>query len=650
VLRGRRTECTTLDHLVQAVRDGQSRVLVLRGEPGVGKTALLQHVLERSSGCRVARAVGVQSEMELPFAALHQLCATMLDRLERLPEPQRDALGTAFGLSGGGPPERFLVGLAVLSLFSDAAEERPLVCLIDDAQWLDQASAQTLAFVARRLFAESVAMVFATRERHEKLAGLPDMVVEGLPAADARELLRSVVPGPIDEQILDRIVAETAGNPLALLELPRGLTRANLTAASRLPDAFGLPGRIEESFQRRLATLPPDTQRLMLVAAAEPVGESMRVWRAAGRLGIGPDAATSAAEANLVEIGRRVRFRHPLVRSAVYLGASADELREVHAALADVTDPETDPDRRAWHRAQAARGPDEEVAAELERSAGRAQARGGLAAASALLEKATRLTPDRAHRVERALAAAQAKLGAGEPDAAVQLLASLEVEPLNPLQRGRLDLLRAEIEFASSRGSDAPPLLLEAAKALAPLDPELARETYLEAISAALFAGRLGRGGGPRMAAQAARSAPAPRQPASPADLLLDGLALRLTEGRSAGQAALKQALRGFCSDAQQRCWPWLSCVAAADLWDDESWHVLSSHNVEVGRRTGALNDLPLASTRAVSWICSAAISRRPRRSSRKLMRRPRRREARARRTGRLRLRRGRGLRLGQPS
>jgi AAA ATPase domain len=495
-LRGRRREREVLDELLAAVRSGQSRALVVLGEPGVGKTALMQYALESVSAYRVARAVGVESEMELAFAALHQLCAPMLDRLERLPGPQREALATAFGLSSGDAPDRFLVGLAALGLLSEVAHEQPLLCFVDDAQWLDRASAQTLAFVARRLYAESVGVVFATREPSEELRGLPELHVQGLRNGEARELLASAVHGPLDERVRDRIVAETRGNPLALLELPRGLSQAELAGGFGLPDAPALSGRIEESFQRQLAELEPSTQLLLLVAAAEPLGDPMLVWRAAEQLGIAPDVAPPAAAAGLAEFGGRVRFRHPLVRSAVYRAASPTERKSVHAALAEATDPKVDPDRRAWHRAQAATGPDEDVAADLERSAERAQRRGGLAAAAAFLERATLLTSEPTRRSERALAAAQAMHQAGGPDAALRLLAMAEAGPLDELQRARADVLRAQIAFATSRGGDAPPLLLKAARRLEPLDARRARDTHLDALSAALFVGRLTTDGG----------------------------------------------------------------------------------------------------------------------------------------------------------
>ena len=457
-LLGRRSECETLDRLLRDVRSGQSRVLVLRGEAGIGKTALLEYVVEQASGCRILRAAGVQSEMELAFAGLHQLCAPMLDRLERLPGPQREALGAAFGLSAGPPPDRFLVGLAVLGLLSEVAEDRPLVCAIDDAQWLDRESAQALGFVARRLLAERVALVFAVREPSEldAVAGLPDLVVTGLDDRDARALLDSAIRGRLDERVRDRLVAETRGNPLALLELPRGSTPAELAGGFGLATAVSLAHRIERSFLRRFESLPPESQQLVLTAAAEPVGDVTLLWRAAERLGIGAEAVGPAQATELIALGARVRFRHPLVRSAVYRAAPVHERQEVHRALAEATDPETDPDRRAWHRAHAAAGLDEAVADELERSADRAQRRGGVAAAAAFLQRAAELTPDPARRGARALAAAQAKLQAGSREAAEELLATAELTPLDELQRARLWRLRAQIAFVFGRGPDAP--------------------------------------------------------------------------------------------------------------------------------------------------------------------------------------------------
>jgi DNA-binding CsgD family transcriptional regulator len=600
-LRGRDEECEVLDRLLAGVRAGESQVLVIRGEAGMGKTVLLHYVAERASGCRVARAAGVESEMELAFAGLHQLSAPFLDRLERLPEPQRDALATAFGLSAGEPPDRFLVGLAVISLLADVAEEAPLVCLVDDAHWLDQVSAQTLAFVARRLLAERVALLFAVREpsnAHE-LAGLEELVVGGLSESHACALLDSAISGPVDERVRDRIVAETRGNPLALLEMPRGMTAGELAFGFGLPDSMPMAGRIEDGFLRRLEPLPAQTRRLLLAAAVEPVGDLALLWRAAERLGVGADAAASAEAAGLIELGARVRFRHPLVRSAACRAADVHALQEVHRALGEVTDADLDPDRRAWHRAHAAVGPDEEVAGELERSADRAQTRGGLAAAAALLEEAARLTLDPALRAQRALAAAQAKHEAGAPDSALALLAMAEAGPFDALQRARVDLLRAEIVFASRRGNDAPPLLLKAGKQLEPLDIGLARETYLDAFTAAVLVGRLSHGADVVEVARAARVAPAPSaQPRAP-DLLLDGLSLLVTDGREAATPLLKQALSAFrgedVSTEEGLRWLWLAGRVAQDLWDDESWEVLCTLHVRLARRAGALTVLPIA-------------------------------------------------------
>ena len=448
-----------LDQLVASVRAGLSQALVLRGEAGIGKSALLDYLVQHAPGCGIARAGGVESEMELAYAGLQQLCAPFLDRLERLPGPQRGALGTAFGLSDGDAPDRFLVGLAVLSLLSDIAEKRPLICIVDDAQWLDGASAQALAFVARRLGAESVGLVFAVREpggeRH--LEGLPELAVRGLDDGGARELLGTVLAGPLDEQVRDRIVAETRGNPLALLELPHGRTPAELAGGFGLSGGPAVPGRIEQSYRERLGPLPPSTRLLLLVAAAEPAGDPVLVWRAAARLGIGPDAAVAAADAGLVDFGAQVRFGHPLVRSAVFRAGSPAERRRVHRALAEATDAGVDPDRRAWHCAQAAAGLDEDVAAELERSAGRARARGGLAAGAAFHERAAELTPDLRRRAQRGLLAAQGKHQAGAPDAALRLLAMAQAGPLDEHERARAQLLHAQITFAMTRGRDAPP-------------------------------------------------------------------------------------------------------------------------------------------------------------------------------------------------
>ncbi|GAA3066553.1 LuxR family transcriptional regulator [Pseudonocardia yunnanensis] len=598
-LRGRHSECVVLDRLLEAVRAGESRALVVRGEPGVGKSTLLEYVVERAPG-RVARAAGIQSEMELAFAGLHQLCTPMLDRLDRLPSPQSDALRTALGLSAGNPPDCFLVGLAVLGLLAEAADGQPLICVVDDAQWLDHASAQALAFAARRLMAESVGLVFAARTGEAaELAGLAQLVVDGLPDAEARELLRSTLRGPLDERVRDRIVAETRGNPLALLELPHGLTPAQLAGGVVVSGTDALAGQIEENYRRRLAALPAETQRLVLVAAAEPLGDPVLLWRAVSLLDISIAAAAPAASAGLLWIGRRVRFHHPLVRSASYRVASPEERRIAHRALAEATDPEADFDRRAWHAAQATAGPDENVAADLEHSAGRAQARGGLAAAAAYLERAAELTADPDRRVQRALAAARATHLAGAPDAALKLLSLAEACPLTKLQRARVDLQRAQIAFTLNRGREAPPLLLQAAKQLEQLDVELAGETYLDALLAAMFAGALAGGVSVQEAAHAARAASPTTRTSRAPDLLLEGLALRFNDGYASAAPMLKRALsafRGHGLSAQEGLrWLWHACITAAHLWDYDTWELLATRFVRTAREAGALTMLPLA-------------------------------------------------------
>jgi DNA-binding CsgD family transcriptional regulator len=601
-LTGRRAECGVLDALVGAVRAGESRALVVHGEAGAGKSALLDYLAGQAPGCRVARAVGVHSEMELAFAGLHQLCGPMLDRVETLPAPQRDALRTVFGMSEGPVPDRFLVGLAVLSLLSHVAAEQPLLGLVDDGQWLDHASATVLSFVARRLGAESVGLVFATRDPGGDLAGLPELAVGGLPEADARLLLDAVLPGPIDARVRDQIIAETRGNPLALLELPRGLTPAELAGGFGLPGAVPLEGSIEASFRRRLGVLPEQTRRLLVIGAADPSGDMALVWRAAARLGIGAEAAAPAAEAGLAEFGTRLRFRHPLVRSAAYRSAPAADRREAHRVLAEATDPRLDPDRRAWHRAQAAPGPDEGVAAELERSASRAQARGGLSAAAAFLSQAATLTLDPARRAGRALAAAQAKIQAGAFDVAAELLDLAEAGPLSDLQQAHADLARAQLAFVTSRGSDAPPLLVKAAGRLELIDPGLSRATYLDALSAAIFAGRLATpGSGVLEVAMAAGAAPPPAAAGRVPDLLLDGLAAQYNTGYSAGHPMLRQGLAAFAAampPAEELHWLWVACVGAAiRIWDDGQWDALSARHLQLARDTGTLSELPLALT-----------------------------------------------------
>jgi DNA-binding CsgD family transcriptional regulator len=596
-LRGRASECAVLDAVIADLRRGESRVLVIRGEAGVGKTALVEYLIEAAAGLRVGRAVGAESEMELAFAGLHQLCAPLLDHSRGLPGPQREALETVFGVRAGPAPDRFLVGLAVLGLLSQVSDEQPLLCVVDDAQWLDQASARTLAFVARRLGAEPVGLVFVARGVGEELGGLPELEVGGLGDRDARALLGSVVRFFLDHRVRDRIVAETRGNPLALLELPHGLTAAQLAGGFGGLQAQALSQRIERSFSARLAELPDDARLLLLVAAAEPIGDPLLLWRAAERLGIGLGAADRAQAGGLLAIRQLVTFRHPLVRSAVYRSAPARQRRDVHLALAEVTDPQAEPDRRAWHLAAAAAGPDEEVAAELEQSAGRAQARGGPGAAAALLGRSVALTRDPARRVERTLAAAHANLQAGAFGAALDLLDAVETSALTEFQRARVDLLRGQIAFASGLGPDAAPLLLRGAERLVSLDLELARETYLSAWAAAAFAERTGAGHLPEVC-RAVRALPAVTAPARPFDLLLDGLALLITDGRAAAAATLRHAAQVFASDevpvAEGLRWGWLATAASFAMWDNDAARTICDRQIQRVRATGALEGLPL--------------------------------------------------------
>ena len=564
----------------------------------MGKSALLGYLSERVTGWHVARAVGVESEMELAYAGLHQLCAPMLGNLGRLPPPQRDALATVFGRSSGTVPDRFLVGLAALTLFAEVAEQQPLACLIDDAQWLDEASAQILGFVARRLLAERIVVVCAARPGtgDDVLPGLPEVSIRGLGDSDARALLQANVPGPLDARVCDQIVAESHGNPLALLELPRTWNVAGLAGGFGFPSGQPVTGRIEQSYVRRLQLLPSDTQLLVLTAAAEPLGDPALLHRAAGTLGIDLAAAGPAQDGGLLELGGRVEFAHPLVRSAAYRSAAAEDRRRVHRALADATVDEIDPDRRAWHRARAALGRDEEVAAELERSAARAQARGGVAAAAAFLQRSAELTVDPARRAERSLAAAQTSFRAGAFDAALRLAAAAEPGPLDGFQRARVDLVRGRVAFASGHGIDAARRLLNAARQLEPFDPELARETYLVAWGAGVIAGPVAGGDVFLEICRAARALPPRPGAARPLDLLLDGLALLTTDGHAAAIPALQRAAKALADLPVEDVlrWGWMAQSASITVWDDDGWRAICTRNVRLVRDAGALAELPI--------------------------------------------------------
>lgn len=610
-LIGRQRECDELDRLVARVRSGRSGALVVSGEAGVGKSALLDHLSTNATGCHVVRATGVESEMELTLAGLHQACAPFLDRIERIPDPQARALRIVFGLEEGDVPDRFVVGLATLSLLAEAARERPVVCMVDDAQWLDRPSLQVLAFVARRLVADSVALVFAVRDAstEPELASLPGIMVEGLRDADARALLRVVVAGLVDEQVRDRIVAETRGNPLALVELTRGLGAAQLAGGIGTTDGRAVPGRVEARFLRRLEALPPDARRLLVLAAAEPSGDPILLWRAAERLGISATTADEVQTDGLLTIGARVVFRHPLARSAAYRSAPAAERRAVHVALGEVTDRDVDPDRWAWHLAAATPGPDDAVARELERCAERAEARGGLAAGAAFQRRAVAVTRDPALRAARALRAAQASLAAGDFDATHDLLTVAGAGPLSDLQRAQVDLVRADAAFSRSRGGDGPTLLLRAAAALEPLDPVLARRTYLDAWSAALFAGSMAApGAGQEDVAHRALAAPAPTHLTAPFDLLLQGFALAMTRGRRAAVPVLERCAAAFVgNDASLEevlRWGWLATAAAAMVWDYDACLAISSQGVRVARDNGALTVLAVSLNVHAQAVC----------------------------------------------
>ena len=574
---------------------------MLRGEAGIGKTALLQYCARQASGCRVARITGVQSELEFPFAALEQLCGPFVDHPPNLPEPQANALRVAFGRASGSAPDRFMVGLAVLGLLAEVAEARPLVCLIDDAQWLDEPTRQVLAFVARRLQVEAVALVFAVRETGERelLPGLPSLCLEGLADEDARALLTSAVSGRLDERVRDRLVAETRGNPLALLELPKGMSPSELAGGFADPSADPLSGQLQSSYLGRVRALPEPTQRLMLLAAADPTGDARLLWRAARALDLGRQAALPAEHDDLLWIGDRVRFRHPLVRAAVYAARSQEDRAAAHQALAEATDSQADPIRRVWHMAAAANEPNEVVATELEQMSGAAQSRGGLAAAAAFLERSLALTtaPDRI--ADRALAAATAHLQAGALDAARGLAAVAAAAPLNDLQRARVELLTGQIEAASRPTSEASVRLLQAAKRLEALDVPLARETYLQAWWPAILAGRFAAPGGTLVdVCRAALAAPWPAVP-RPCDHLLDGIAKVVVKGRLAAEPGLRSTVDLFMTNQVSEDdwikWGRLATTTAYIIWDFPSWAELGTRQIARARESGALSTLVLA-------------------------------------------------------
>ncbi|MFJ3229832.1 ATP-binding protein [Streptomyces sp. NPDC086787] len=582
-LIGRQDEIRRLDSLLRAAREGRGGALVLRGEPGIGKSALLRHLDAAATGFLVIRASGAEFEMELPFAALHQLLAPVTGRLTALPAPHRKALEIAFGLATG-TPDPFLVGVASLGLLVENLGERPLLCVVDDAQWLDQASAKALAFLARRISAESIALVFAAREpsRLPELEELPSHSLQGLGEADARALLAAALRAPLDERVRDRILAEARGNPLALVELPRTAGLAGMAGGFAQPES--VPGVIEQSFRSRLELLPPAARMLVTVAAADPIGDPGLLWRAAELLGI--DAAAAAESVPLVEFGARIRFSHPLARSAAYRAATPEERRGAHEALAAVTDPVADPDRRAWHRAQASAGPDEQVAAELEASATRAQERGGVAAAAAFLERSAALTVSPVQRAERVLAAVQAKLSVGAFEAAADLLTTVRTD--DPGQAARADLLRGRLSFVRRRGDEAPTAyLLRAAARLAATDPAWARECYLDAIEMGLLLGGLDH------VVEAVRSTPPAGGPATGSAAVLTGL-ISLVGDK---YPAVGEILGPVVGDPDDEVWarrPSLGFMVATELWNYDAMYGIATRAVAAGRESGSFHALPI--------------------------------------------------------
>lgn len=612
-LVGRRDEQRKLAELLERVRSGGGGVLVLRGEAGIGKTALLRDFRDHASDLRVIALSGAESEIELAYASVQQLCAPLLGHIDQLPGPQKNALTVALGLRDGASPNRLLVSLAVLSLLADAGAERPTICIIDDAQWVDRASLQALAFVARRLAADPVVLVFAARgsQAHPELAALPELHLGGLADADARALLSAMMPARLNEIVRDNIIAEADGNPLALLELNRALPPARLAGGYGLAAAKPLAMRIEQTYGDRLRDLPPKTRTLLLLAAAEPTGEPAWLWAAAARLGVGADAGIPAEQSGMATVDSRLRFRHPLVRSAVYRSAASSERRQAHAALAEVVSGPFADEHRAWHRAHATDAPDETVAADLVQSADHARRRGGSAAAAAFLAHSVQLTPDPVRRAERALAAALSKLDAGDPEAAAQLLVVVAGAD-NELLSARAHLLRAKIAFAAQRGRDAPPLLLAAAQRLQSVDAAWARDAYLEALVAAMIVGRLytNENGSAAAIAAAARKATPPPGPATAADLFLDGLIVRITEGHAAAAPLLRRAISHYLAEdvagtADPRSHD-ITLRVLLDLFDQDTYNSLNARQLELLGAAGELTVLPAALT-TYAGVCVTA-------------------------------------------
>lgn len=602
MLLGRRVESHRVEQLLSEAKAGRSGALVVSGEAGIGKTSLLEHLRTRAedAGFRIETCTGIEAETNFAYAGLHQVCAPLLDRHDALPEPQRVALDVALGRRTGAAPDRFFVGLATLGLFSESAAKGGLVCILDDAQWLDPASAEVLAFVARRIEAERVAIVFGIRDGStggRVFAGLPALQLSGLADADARLLLDSVVAAPLDDEVRDRIIAEARGNPLALRELHSAAPPARLAGGFQEPALSDVSDRVQREYRHRAEGLPEDSRMLLLIAAADPTGDPTLLWLAAAHAGIAPEWAAPAESTGLIEIGTRVRFRHPLVRSAVYGSASEPSRRSAHAALASATDPTSEPDRRAWHAAQAASGVDERVADELEQSAARAKTRGGYAAAGAFLLRATQLTPDPTVRAGRALDAGHALHEAGASETALDLLATIDASLLSGVQRARLALLRAQIMFRLTRHPDVPQMLCDAARDMSAFDPDRAHEVRLHALDAALVLG-----GPAHEIAEDVLAAPSLENAVRPIDRLLHGLSLTMARGFAEGVPALRDSLESLCDparsgtrDEQYRSWLWLAARSAVGILNDDLAHRLAAVNVRSAREAGSLAGLTSA-------------------------------------------------------
>ncbi|MEU4556943.1 AAA family ATPase [Actinoplanes sp. NPDC023936] len=615
---GRHHERAVLRELVEGARGATGDAILVTGPAGIGKTALVaETIAEVTGGVRVLQTAGAQYEMELPFAALQQLLQPLVGGIESLPEPQARAVASALGTGETVSPATVLVALGTLNLLTWAARERPVICVVDDTHWLDDASSQVLAFVVRRLSGAAVSVIFMAREplTSDALSGVTVLRLRGLEDADARTLLRTGLRAPLDPRVRDRILAEAQGNPLALLELPRSADLGALAGGFGVPGTARLPRTLEVGFQDRLERLPAQARRFLLVASADPTGDPVVVWRAARHLGLDPVAASHGVDAGLIQIDIRIRFRHPLVRSAIYESATVDDRRAVHDALAVATDPLVDPERRAWHAAQAAAEPDEQLADELERLANRARSRGGLAASGAFLEQAAALTPDTGSQARRLLAAARARHECGDFGRALRLVAAAEATVQDPVLQARAQVVRARVAF--DRGRDEPAVrgLIAAARAIGPFDVLFGRDVLFDALAAATLMGRFATWSLTLDLAEAVRDLPVDDERTRPLDRLLDPLIACISGGK-ADPGAIRPVLAHYLeygSKAGQADRAverfdigelWLACQAAQDIWDDQIFIALSRQQLDYARDNGALAGMPIALThRALSLI-----------------------------------------------